>query len=301
MNYICTHVSPDWDAIGAVWMLKRFHAPLKDAWVGFVNTGKPDHLILHEAAAVVDIGREYDPARLRFDHHQLPRHKANDTSATLQVFHFLTDGMNYMHPLFYLNQIVALIYSGDTGKKTDGADWSRIEGIHALLCAQKARKLSDIALMDWGFEILDLLAESTQARYTAQNTLAEHTVYKSDDGLVIALHNAPPFATNAAHEAGARLVMFYSEHPDVPTYARGVMRAGEWQEPHCGDLINWICNDWECGLMNISKLAYEELACWYKHEAGFFAGKGTQKAPCTDPMLVDIRDIALAIDEAWQR
>lgn len=295
---IVTHTSPDWDAIGGVWLLKRFGG-LADRDVVFVSTGNPDRGVLITADAVVDTGRVYNPNDLRFDHHQLGR-AASDTCATLQVFCHLTNGGDCNHPLFYLNQIAALITAGDTGHKTDGADWSRIQGIHALLSAQKARRLGDAELMEWGFGILDLLAESSKTRYAAQATLAAHTVYTSDDGLVVALHNAPQGVTFAAHEAGARLVVFASDMPDVPTYARGVMRAGEWQEPHCGNLIMRACEILEYYDEHRGPI-YAELCSWYRHEAGFFAGKGTAKAPCADPMDVDIVEIARAIDAAWGR
>lgn len=300
MGTIVTHTSPDWDAIGAVWLLKRYGG-MADADVAFVNTGAPDPAVLAGADAVVDTGREYDPARLRFDHHHLPGAEANTTCATLQVFVHLTSGGAPTHPLFFLNQIVALIYSGDTGKRTDGADWSRIEGIHALLSAQKARGRDDHRLLDFGFDLLDLLAEASQARYEAQRTLAQHTVYRSEDGLLMALLNAPQGATFAAHEAGARLVVFQSD--SEATYARGVMRAGEWQEPHCGGLVLWVLNDSECGVGPVEHggAVFMELASWYRHEAGFFAGRGTQKAPCSEPMACAIEDIAAALDAAWAR
>ncbi len=288
---IVTHTAPDFDAIGAVWLLKRYGG-MADHEVIYVNTGNPDPAILAAAAAVVDTGREYDPARLRFDHHHLPGRAANETCATLQVFVHLTGGGWPDHPLFFLNQIVALIYAGDTGKRTDGADWSRIEGIHAMLSALKLRNADDATLMHTGCLWLDLLAEHSQARYAAQRTLATHTAYRSEDGMVVALKDAPPHATSAAMEAGARLVVFanYGER------AIGVMRAGEWQEPHCGQLIEAIIAD-----PTLPADELDELTSWYRHEAGFFAGRGTKKAPREDPIAVDLVDIARAIDGVWQR
>lgn len=91
-------------------------------------------------------------------------------------------------------------------------------------------------------------------------------------------------------------MVFYSELPDVPTHARGVMRAGEWTTPHCGNLVIDVIET----TVQPPEM-YAELASWYRHEAGFFAGKGTQKAPCADPMACDIADIARAIDEVWTR
>lgn len=290
--HIVGHVSPDWDCIGALWLLKRFYTPLADADIVLVNTGNPDRAVLDSAAAVVDTGREYDPARLRFDHHQLSGDLANSTCATDMVYTSLLNS-DYEY-LAWLND---LIYCGDTGKPE--AHQSRLVGIHALLSAQKAKRATDQQLLEYGFSILDDIAASLLARQEARTTLEAHTVYTSDDGLLVALHNAPQGATWAAFERGARLVVFYTESPDVPTYARGIMRASELTDPHCGELIDRVVDSPSVSWRNSDMRA--ELAQWYKHEAGFFAGKGTAKAPCADPMVPSVVDVARAIDSVWQR
>lgn len=295
--YIVTHTSPDFDAIGAVWLLQRFGG-LEDADVRFVNTGSPDPAVLAEATAVVDTGREYDPERLRFDHHQLPGAEANATCAAFQVFQHLAPNGE----LVYLAPLNALILNGDTGGRNYGAEWSRLTGIHALLAVRKARKANDLALLAWGMAVLDDLAEHLKAHYEARATLDAHTVYRSSDGLLVALRDAPPHATSAAYENGARLVLFQSSGEG--TNAIGIMRAGEWREPSCKALILGILNDAECdvpGSIRWDSAAYIELASWYLHEAGFFAGRGTAKAPDPRPIDADLADIARAIDGAWQR
>lgn len=297
---IVTHTSPDWDAIGAVWLLKRFGG-LADAPVAFVNTGNPDPTILASAAAVVDTGREYDPARRRYDHHQFPGADANLDCATSIVF---ADEVN-SPTTFYLEPLVKLIYDGDTGKP--GANESRERGIHALLSAKKTLKWSDAQLLEWGMAILDDLELSLRMRAIGRQTLTKHTVYRSDDGLVVALKDAPPHATSAAHEAGARLVLFQSASEG--TNAIGVMRAGEQREPSCGDLVRSILDYAPAIRMKqtvatttvAAQAVFDELRTWYLHEAGFFAGRGTAKAPDSRPIEADLVDIAAAIDAAWHR
>jgi len=287
MTTIVTHVSPDFDAIGSVWLLKR-HGGMADAAVLFVNTGNPDLDVLASADAVVDTGRVFSPATLRFDHHQLAGAAANETCATLQVAQHLV----LARPDVDFNPIwplIDLIYAGDTGKPA--ANESRKIGMHALLSAKKAsRALYDHGLLAYGFELLDALASGLVAQDAARRSLEAHTVYTSDDGLVVALENAPQGATFAAHEAGARLVLFSSVLPG-PSYARGIMRGGEGIDVDAGALVAAIDDP----------ALDPELSTWYRHAAGFFAGKGTAKAPCADPMSVSIVDIARAIDAAWKR
>lgn len=299
---IVGHTSPDWDCIAAIWLLMRFGG-MEGAEVRFVNTGAPDQAVLASADAVVDTGKEYAPERRRFDHHQLPGSEASSTCAAFQVLEHLAPNGELVH----LAPLNALILHGDSGSRSYGAEWSRLVGIHALLSARKARKAGDLALLAWGMDILDDLAEHLTARYEAKEALNAHTVYRSDDGLIVALKEAPPYATSAAHEQGARLVLFQSS--SEATNAIGIMRAGEWQEPHCGELVGAIldqapairmANTYVTTTMAVQAL-FAELATWYRHEAGFFSGRGTAKAPDLRPIAADLADIAKAIDYAWSR
>lgn len=293
MTTIVTHVAPDWDAIGGVWLLKRYGG-LENADVVFVNTGNPDPAALEVASAVVDTGRLYDPSRLCFDHHHLIGAAANETCATLQVAQYLVLARPDMdfNPIWTL---IDLIYAGDTGKPA--ANESRQRGIHALLSNKKRQGADSYALLAYGFDLIDNLAQSLISQDEALKSLALHTVYRSEDGLVVALRDAPHGATFAAHENGARLVVFANYEKN----AIGVMRGGEGSDVHAGGLVSSLLNDYDCGLDDISADLFGELCTWYRHQAGFFAGRGTDKAPSDKPILVDLADVARAIDKAWSR
>lgn len=284
---IITHMSPDWDAITSVWLLKRYGG-MEDHDVVFVNTGNPDPAVLAASAAVVDTGRELDPTRRRFDHHHLPGKQSNQTCAAFQVFqHVAPNG-----ELDHLAPLNALILNGDTGGRNYGAEWSRLTGIHALLSVRKARRETDDQLLAWGMAVLDDLAAHLKARDDARRTLDTHMIYQSTDGLFVALRNAPQGATFAAFEQGARLVLFANEAEN----AIGLMRAGEWQEPHCGGLVDLLIVD-----SQVSADIITETDTWFLHPAGFFAGRGTKKAPRSDPIACDLIALARAVDRGWQR
>ena len=299
---IITHTSPDWDAITSCWLLQR-HGGLEEHEVVFVNTGNPDRALLDAAAAVVDTGREYDVTRWRFDHHQLPGAEANATCAAHLVWRWLESRASIpsaeYDALMGIEDLIRLIFSGDTGRREYGADWSRSVGIHALLSAQKAKRLSDADLLAYGYQILDDLAAHLLARRQARATLDAHTVYTSDDGMVRGLSGAPQGATFAAFEAGARLVVFHSEAP--ATVSAGVMRGGEGDEPHCGALVKELLQDYDCNIPSVTPDVYDELTRWFRHPAGFFAGRGTAKAPDPRPLAVSVAEIAAAIDGVWRR
>lgn len=295
---IITHTNPDFDAVCSVWLLKRFGG-LENEPVEFVNTGNPDAEKLEKAVAVVDTGRKLDSANRRFDHHHLPGQDANDTCATLQVFERLSEliGLDVAH----LKPLVNLIFAGDTGRKE--ANDSRELGLHAILSGYKAWfseqnpdvRLSDEAILAYGFGLLDVLEVRLRKQTEARAELSEKTVYKSDDGLVWAIRHGSQGSSFAAYDEGARIVVFEGEPIEVnggKTYPVGIMRAGEWQEPHVGELAERVA---------VSKPFADEIGKWFKHPAGFFAGRGTAKAPVFEPVEVDIVALASAIDATWLR
>ncbi len=261
----------------------------------FVNTGNPDPNVLAGAWAVGDTGREFDPAKRRFDHHQLPGHASNETCATMQTYEWLLS-QNATPELVAIRPLIELIFCGDTGSPLAGAEWSRTVGIHALLTAQKLRRRSDAELMEYGCTLLDDLAAVAITRQRGAAQLDMFTTYRSRDGLIVALDGAPQSTTSAAFEAGAKLVFFASE--DRGSYARGVQRGNsEDGQPHVGELVDLVA----CSTPHLDLIG--ELNQWYLHPAGFFAGRGTAKAPCDTPMRegLTIALIAAEIDNIWQR
>ncbi len=82
---IVTHHSPDLDAIGAVWILKRFNAQeYADAKIAFINPGER---ITKQEAAQYDAGlhevTHVDTGLGKFDHHQPERAQENTSAAKL--------------------------------------------------------------------------------------------------------------------------------------------------------------------------------------------------------------------------
>ncbi len=294
---IVTHTNPDFDAICGVWLLKRFMPNFSDLPVEFVNTGNPDTDKLAAAKAVVDTGKEYNSTFNRFDHHHLPVQVANNTCAAMQVFYATKPYAD----IDYLKPLVDLIFAGDTGRNEANA--SRELGLHAILSGYKAwfseqnpdTRLSDEAILAYGFGLLDVLEVRLRKQAKARAELQEKTIYKSDDGMVWAIRHGSQGSTFAAYEEGARVVVFEGKPTKVDggtTYPVGIMRAGECTEPNVGELVERVA---------VSKPFADEIGKWFKHPAGFFAGRGTAKAPVFEPVEIDIAALAKAIDATWLR
>jgi hypothetical protein len=227
---------------------------------------------------------------LRFDHHHLPGDAANATCATQQVFEWIA----LKQAVAYLAPIIDLIWAGDTGRDDHGADMSREVGLHALLAARKAMGWTDDALIEWGCQELDLLAGRLNRQAEAAVELAEKCVWQSEDGKVVAIEHGEPRHSQAAFAAGATLIVFRS---DIPTengtsYAIGIQRNQAAAFPHVGDVLA------------VSKIDVATQADkWFRHPAGFFAGRGTGKATRFDPVPdgLAVETVARAVDAAWER
>lgn len=206
----------------------------------------------------------------------------------------------------HLLPLVLLVFAGDTGRKDYGAEFSRELGLHALLSAFKSDWKErngcfppDENVLKWGYSILDLMDLRLGNQAKAKAELDEKTVYKSDDGLLWAIKYGEVGSSFAAFEQGARLVVFEGEPAeigDITTYPIGIQRAGEWQEPNVGELVTLLDEKLSDG-SNLQK----EISTWFKHNAGFFTGRGTAKAPCGDPVKIDLSILAELIDRVWKR
>lgn len=287
MSYIATHVSPDWDAIMSCWLLQR-HGGFVNAGVVFVNTGSPNPAVLAGATAVVDTGREFDPERRRYDHHQ----DAYADSATARV---AAD----MDTPAWLEPLVAMVHHGDFGSMEYGAGHSRAVGIHAALAGAKARGLSDAELLSYGYQLLDDVAAALKARHDARVMLESVTAWRSADGLVWAIQDGGPGATHAAGELGARLVVYgYTKAVEGgPTqYGLGCWRCGgaEVATPHVGELALHAA-------AQAGGSVAAEIAGWFRHPVGFCALSGSDKAPRFEAPAVGVVKVARAIDAAWVR
>ena len=247
--------------------------------------------MLARAVAVGDTGKVYDPARLRFDHHQ----SVDLPCATALLYAYL---LQQRRAPASIEPLVALINDGDTGRA--GARQSAQTGIHAMLTAYKRQNQSDRAVLEWGCEQLDLLAAALEANAAARLTLDSCMVYRSADDRVIGVRGGGSGVTHAAHDVyGARVVVFINEEAveGGTTWAVGAQRLGgaAVTTPHVGDLVASV-------LANTERAdVAEELGHWFCHPAGFFAGRGTRKAPDPTPPAAGLIDICAALDAAWER
>lgn len=289
---IVTHSSPDLDAICYLWLLKRFVPKFKDTEMKLMAFSQIDQDVLEAADSVGDMGGVYHPATWRFDHHHLPGSQSTNTCATKMLWEFL---LFLQIDVDYLADLIEVVHQGDLAR-TDPI------GIHTLLWGgglQKnpltGQRLTDMEMVAIGFELLDRAAAWLKHKAILKVELDKKVIWKSDDGLIWAIKGGSAPLNFAAYDMGARIVVFEGEPFETDkgiSYPMGASRAPEWKEPHLGELI--------IGINSASPVA-QELALWFRHNDGFFTGRGSRKAPCYDLPKTDLVSLAIFFDMAWDR
>lgn len=157
---IVTHQSPDIDAIGAVWLLRRFlGSEYADAQLAFVPAGT---LVPLDYAAQFGIAERdivhVDTGMGAFDHHQ-PERAQQHICATSLVYDFLCSQQTDKRQDLALKQVVAYITDVDhfgEARWPDPAHPRYVFMVHELLRgAQLTGFYDDVRLTQFGHELLD--------------------------------------------------------------------------------------------------------------------------------------------------
>lgn len=276
---ICTHQAPDLDATLGTWLFRRYLAPSDDIeWV-FVPAGETDPA----AYAVIDTGREYEPRRHRYDHH-MPEFalRRSICAASLVYEHALIRATPAQHAeLVVLRPLVELVTAGDHGR---APDWSYQVGPHAQASAIRARlRGDDQAMLAALHQLIDDIASSLWTREQVRRE-APSKLFPLGERIAL-IRDGSALLTRYALDTngmGYELALFVSDHRDQspPTIAVGMQRATE-SALHCGALVDAMqARAAQAGDGEV----VAELQRWYRHPSGFFAGRGTAKAPDVTPV-----------------
>lgn len=286
---IITHTSPDFDAIAFLWLMGRFMTGFENAAIEFMPLNAINEEKLTAADAVGDMGKVYDPEKLRFDHHHLPGVQSIATCAAMQTWEWL---LSKGSDLEYLRPLIEEIHKGDMAK-------SPLVGIHSQLFGWKSSgkeagiEFSDEEIYSYGAHILSQIEFWLKRKSESRKELDERVVWRSPDNSVWAISGSSVSVSFAAYEEGARIVVFEGEPIElsngVISYPVGVSRSPEWDQPHLGKIVNNILAS------DYSSSIKDELSTWFCHNAGFYAGRGGAKAPDNNPLKVEIKEIAMAI------
>ncbi len=198
MKKIVTHKSCDLDAISSVWLIKRFLIGWEDAVAEFVNAGEKLSGTYEKEGEAIEIVDgiptiHVDTGMGALDHHQTPD---NNVCAARKTFEFILTQETQLHKRDNqreaVRRIVELVIDDDHFQEVYYPDANHDvyeSGIVALIQGYKLlHKGDDMALVEFGFELLDDMVHNLEAKIWAESEIKEKGVeFESKWGKAVAV------------------------------------------------------------------------------------------------------------------
>lgn len=204
MKTLVTHNSPDFDALVACWLIKRFLPNWQKALLKFVPAGSSlDNKLPDENSNIIHI----DTGLGQFDHHQTKEF----TSATKLVFQYL----NNNHYIKYKNQstlerIVNFVNQIDHFKEVDFPDPTSDRYdfcIYQVIEGLKHQSKDEISISELSFTIFDAIFAIFKNKIAAEDEIKKGYVFKSKWGKSLAMETKNEEALKLALKMRYHLVI----------------------------------------------------------------------------------------------
>lgn len=269
MKTIVTHMSPDLDAISAVWLLKRFLKGWGTARLIFVPAGKT----LDDSAPDSDVDTIHvDTGLGKFDHHQ----SNSFTCAAALVLNYL-QGHNAFKDIesAALDRLVAIVTDYDHFRiifyndcDNDIYDFSIESAIEGLKSS-----LSDTELVEHGLSMLDGVYKSFFNKVLAEKELRKADIFSSSWGKSMAIITENKYTAELAQKKGYCLVVTKSA------------KTGHVRIKTRPDVKKDLFDLFE----RLKKL--DPKASWFYHASGHMILNGSLKNPSTIPTILNISQV----------
>lgn len=303
MHIIITHASPDWDAIGSVWILKRFLPGWENAKVEFVPAGqRSPRIVRKEKEADTQIVVESDDTKIihvdtgltPLDHHQIYDTNICSTSRCWDYvvkenvsLHATTSDTRRDDKIAAMERIVAYIVDLDHFQevfwKDAGADmhefslYGILEGIKAL------HPDDDDFFVSWGMEILDAMLKRFESRIWAEKEIEKGKEFATKWGKAIALETINDSVIKLAQKMGYVLVI---RRDPRKGYVR--IKAVPYKEG--------VTPNVDLGLLHKQLEKMDPQASWFLHVSGKMLLNGTPKNPKMIPTKLRIDQIISVLE-----
>ncbi len=284
---IVTHHAPDLDAIGAVWVLKRFDTQhFGTAKVAFTNPGtmlSEDELAelhaTHETVTHVDTGGG------PFDHHQ-PGGGQRDVCATSLVY----DHVCQIHPELSQNKALQAIVAFTTDIDHFGEIfWPEAEHpryffmIHELIRGLEFQELhTDESQVHFGMQCLDSAYAILHQHYSALDIIEERAVsFNMPFGKCLGIETNNDDTIKVAQRQGTMLVI--RKDPD-----EGIIRIK--CRPDCPIDLKKLSE-------RISEV--DQSAYWFYHPSGKMLLNGSRKSTNQQPSQLSLQEVITLVKETY--
>lgn len=223
MKIIVTHASPDWDAIGSVWLLKKFLPGWQDATVEFVPAGQRSERLssLDDVAQkeIIEVGEDeiihVDTGLLPLDHHQT---SDKSVCATSRVWDYVREEYKKAGEELKsehqeaIDRIVKVIVEIDHFREVfwenPTADYHEFSLLGVLEGMKQLHPDQDEVYVRWGSEALDALTHNFENRIWAEREIADKGVpFEIRNGKAIGFETINDTVLKLAQKMGYLLVV----------------------------------------------------------------------------------------------
>jgi len=309
MKIIVTHTSPDWDAIGSVWLIKKFLPGWKDAVIEFVPAGEKSDKIKNKKNTwrgtvekindneIIHVDTGLGP----LDHHQTQDLNVSAASLTWDYVRTEVKKQGGNIPEEHnaaISRIIKVIVDTDHFKEvfwhdpaSDIYEFSLL-GVLEGLKYEKPNK--DLEYLKFGIECLDALVAQFENRIWAEKEISEKGIkFQTRFGPAMGFETLNDTVLKLAQKMGYVLVVRkdprkgYVRIKALPASPKTASRGGPDGERKSPDLT----------------LAYEQLkkidpdATWFLHVSKKMLLNGSPKNPKMRPSKLKLNDIIKVLEK----
>ncbi|HYK08380.1 MAG TPA: hypothetical protein VEW42_02685 [Candidatus Eisenbacteria bacterium] len=304
MHVIVVHASPDWDAIGSVWILKRFLPGWENAKVEFVPAGQRSPRVAQkekeaDTQIIVESGDtkilHADTGLTPLDHHQI--YDTNICSASRcwdyvlkenKDLHATTSDRKREDKIAAMERIVKYLVELDHFQEVfwKDADSDIHEfSIYGILEGQKSlHPDNNEYFVSWGMEILDAMLRRFESKIWAEKEIEKGKQFETKWGKGLGLETINDSVIKQAQKMGYVVVV---RRDPRKGYVR--IKAVPFKEGVTPDV-------------NLS-LVYNQLekmdpdATWFLHVSNKMLLNGTPKNPKMIPTKLSLEEIIAVLEK----
>lgn len=298
MHIIVAHTSPDWDAIGSVWILKRFLPGWENAKVEFVPAGDRSPRVAHqekEANEKVIVETKdgkiihVDTGLTPLDHHQ---DKNTTVCSTSKCWEYVQKENEYFHAgvssqkkedkIQSISRIVDYIVALDHFQEVFWENPSSMIhefSLYGILEGMKALHPSqDELYLSWGMEILDAMVHRIESRIWAEKEIAQGKEFNTKWGKGLGLETINDSVIKLAQKMGYVVVI---RRDPRKGYVR--IKALPYKEG--------VTKDVDLALVKEQLAKMDPDATWFLHVSRKMLLNGTPKNPKMIPTKLSLQQI----------
>lgn len=276
---IVTHHAPDLDAIGSVWLLKRFDTDIyADAPISFVNPGETiSRTAAEQMGFSLEMVTHVDTGLGEFDHHQADRARLWISASSL-VFEYLKSISPHLLNDSALISLVDYITEIDKFGEIawpDPAHWRYSLMIHELIRGLEFQNpYDDLALLNFGLQCLDAGYSSLKQNLKAYEVLAHKSVvFELKSGNAIAVESRNDDTMKIAQKQGYILIVR--------------------KDPKLGHIRVKVRPDSDIELRPLYDLIIKKdrTGTWYYHQSGKMLLNGSDKHRNQVPSPLSLNEV----------